>query len=343
MIKYEELENNKYFEYFDMKLQKEREGLSREELMKIFEQEKKALQPFMHRYENPFMNIQSFEDKFFYMIEKGDDVVIQEKLDGSNTHLNVSDGAFRCYGNNYILNEKNHLQGYWYWCKDHFEQVPEKYFGLDIYGEWLVPHHCEYPADKYGEFYVFDVMEDGQYWEQDKVEKLAAECKFEYAPVLFRGKFESWKHVMSFVGTTKMGGKKGEGVVVKNQSTLNSTREQFYVKIVDVEYQETNRSRKVIKTVNMDHIFKLEENLRMTESIVTLPRVRKIIFKLIDTKELPGNWKELNAADVIKVVKSYVIRDCMKEEKETVDKIGNAFGKFCNDSVLKIVKQLQEE
>ena len=341
MSMYEKLSGNKYFDYFEVKAQHDREGLSRDELMKIFEQEKQELQPFMHRYENPFMNIQNFVDKFFYMFSKGDEIVIQEKIDGSNTHLNVSNDSFKCFSNNFELNEKNHLQGFWYWCNDHFTQVPDKYFGLDIYGEWLTPHHCEYPAERYGEFYVFDVMEDGEYWSQDKVELLAKECNFAYAPIFYRGTFKSWHHVMSFVGKTMLGGDKGEGIVIKNQSTLNYTSKQFYVKIVDVEFQETNSSRQVIKTVNMERVLKMEEELMLSESIVTLPRIRKIVLKLIDAKELPLDWNVLDTKDLLRIIKPLVFKDCVKEEKEIVDKIGKMFGKYCNDITMNLIEQLK--
>ena len=59
----------------------------------------------MHRYENPFMNIPSYADKFFGMFSEEDDIVVQEKIDGSNSHIRVTKDGVTCYGNNYILNE----------------------------------------------------------------------------------------------------------------------------------------------------------------------------------------------------------------------------------------------
>lgn len=339
---YENLKDNPYFEFFDVKKQHDRQYLSKEELYKEFEKENKEKSAFMNRYENPFMNIPSFENKLIFMFSEGDSIVVQEKIDGSNTHLNVSKQGFQCCSNNCILNSVNHLQGFWHWCSDHYNQVPEQYFGLDIYGEWLVPHHCEYPASRYGNFYVFDVMENGKYWPQNQVEQLAKECHFSYAPVLYQGSFSSWKHLMSFVGRTGLSGEKGEGIVVKNQTTLNSKKSQFYIKIVDVEFQETNKSRKVVKTVNMDKILEMEETLMLCESIVTLPRVRKIILKLVDSSELPAEWNILDNQALIKIVKPHVIRDCIKEEKEITDKIGNGFGRYCNDLLGKIIPELKD-
>ena len=45
---------------------------------------------------------------------------------------------------------------------------------------------------------------------------------------------------------------------------------------------------------------------------------------------------------LIKTIKHYVYKDCLKEEKEVVDKIGNKFGKYCNDIILDLIKKLKE-
>lgn len=338
MSLYDELKDTPYFKYLQIKEQHDLENLSREERLSIFEKQSQERKPFMNKYDNPFMNIPNFEGRLIYIFSKGDSIIVQEKIDGSNTHINVSDNGFECFGNNYILNEVNHLQGFWFWCKNHYKDVPEKYYGLDIYGEWLVPHHCEYPAEKYTDFYVFDVMENGEYWTQDRVEQLAKECNFSYAPVLYSGEFESWKHLMSFVGQTMLGGEKGEGIVVKNQSKLNS-KKQFYIKIVDVEFQETNKSREVIKSVDMDLVLKVEEEIMLSKSIVTVPRVRKIIMKLIDTGDLPMELGLLDNKSLVNIIKRHVISDCMKEEKEITDKVGNKFGKYCNDILVEMISQ----
>lgn len=40
-----------------------------------------------------------------------------------------------------------------------------------------------------------------------------------------------------------------------------------------------------------------------------------------------------------KTVKPYIYKDCLKEEKEVVDKIG----KYCNDIILDLIKKLKED
>lgn len=238
------------------------------------------------------------------------------------------------------MNAHNNLQGFYFWCRDHYTQVLAKYEGLDIYGEWLVPHHCIYPADKYGDFVVYDVMKDGEYWNQSLVRELAKECGFSYAPVLYDGEFKSWAHLISFVGRTEMGGEKGEGIVVKNQNTLNSKAEPFYIKIVSEEFQETAKRRE-IKTIDTKSVVKREREMMLSESIVTEARVRKVILKMVDNNELSPNWGSFDAVEVAKAVKSNVYRDCLKENPDIVAEIGNGFGKYCSTLVTNIVKDLQ--
>lgn len=273
------------------------------------------------------------------MFDKDDDIVIQEKVDGSNSHIIANETGFESYSNNCILNENNHLKGFYFWCKEHYKQIPDKYFGLSIYGEWLTPHHCRYPVGAYGEFYVFDVMENGRYWEQSDVNKLAEECGFTYVPTFYVGKFQSWKHLMSFVGRTDLGGEKGEGIVVKNNSTLNSERTS-YIKIVDVEFQETNVSRDVVKTVNMDEVLKVEHFHELIDGIITEARVRKIILKNVDSEILPVSWGSLSEDEIFNAIRSDVVQDCIKEEKEIVDMIGKRFGAFAMKRIKTVIKQL---
>ena len=175
---YMRLKDRPCFQYLDLKRQYELRNLSKEERKALFMAEKQKMAPYMERYENLFVKIPNFEESLFDMNGHSEYVVIQEKIDGSNAHLKVDGLRFQCFGNNFVLNEQNHLQGFWFWRREHYHQVPETYYGLDIYGEWLVPHYCQYPAERYGDFYVYDVMENGEYWDQDRVRMLASDCCF---------------------------------------------------------------------------------------------------------------------------------------------------------------------
>ena len=69
---YEKLKDDVYFSYFEVKKKHDMKGLSREECMQIFAKMNEERKPFMHRYENPFMNIPSYADKFFGMFFPSD-------------------------------------------------------------------------------------------------------------------------------------------------------------------------------------------------------------------------------------------------------------------------------
>lgn len=339
---YNLLKDNQYFDYFPIKSQYENKDIPREILIEQYKEEKEKMQPYMIKYDNPFMHILHFEPKHFDAFHKGDSIVIQEKIDGSNAHFHISNGSFISYGNNYILNEHNHLCGFYYWVKENWKKVPRKYWNLNIYGEWLTPHHCEYPAQAYGQFYVFDIMDDfGNYLKQEDVEKIAKECGFLYAPILYHGEFTSWKDIVNYVGQTKLGGLKGEGIVVKNQTELNNSKIPFYAKIVDIEFQESNKARDKVKFIDMNEILKLEEEKLLVESIVTLARVRKIVLKLIDNGDLPFSWTNMDIEDTLKIVRGIVYQDCLREEPEIVKKLGKAFGKYHKQYVLQHLETLR--
>ena len=340
---YNGLLTNPFFEYFSIKKAYERRNLTEDELKVLYKEEMALREGKMNRYENPFMHILHFSDEYFDCFAKEDEIVIQEKIDGSNTHFVTNGVDFTAYGNNFILNEVNDLQGYYFWVEKEYKKVLSKYYGLEIYGEWLVPHHCEYPFECYGKFYVFDVMENGEYWPQYKVEELTRECGFLYAPILYRGPFISWKHIMEFVGTTKLGGEKGEGVVVKNQTTLNSKSKPFYAKVVDVEFQETNNARTKVITIDMKKILEKEKQKEMVENVVTLARVRKILLKEIDNGNLNPNWKQMDDRYTYNIIRPLVYKDCMKETKEVMDYVGKAFPMYLNKNVEKHIKDLKIE
>ncbi len=330
--RYKALQGNPYFQYFSIKSEWENRNKSPEQLKEEFSRQKILHAENTKRYENPFMNIQSFEMKYFNQFNKGDHVVIQEKIDGSNSHIVKQQASFTAFSNHLVLNEVQNLQGFYFWAKEHYRQIPSKYEGLCVYGEWLAPHHCEYPAERYGEFYVFDVMDsNGNYWLQKDVERLANVCGFQYAPVLYDGAFQNWQHVASLVGKTLLDGTKGEGVVVKNQTRLNQNSRIFYVKVVSEEFQETNKARQIVKTLPLSEICKQERAKEQADSIVTKARVRKMLLQCIDDGELSSNWKSLPENEVTKIVKRHVYKDCLKEEKEVVESVGKIFGKYCND------------
>ena len=337
---YELLKENPYFEYFGIEKEIELRKLTKEQMYAEFRKSNAEMAPYMVKYTNPYFHIPHLETKHFSFFKTGDMISIQEKIDGSNAHFTVEENGFDCRSNGCILNEHNHLKGFYFYVAD---LVKKKAFpkGIKIYGEWLTPHHCEYPAECYGKFYVFDIMENGAYWEQTEVKKFCEQHDLHYVPVFYEGPFSNWKDVLSYVGKTDLGGESGEGVVIKNMSRLNQDSKPFYVKAVDTVYQETNRARDSVIAVSIEDLNKQAEQYEAVRSIVTEARVRKIILKMIDENQLPANYREMGLKLFFDKIKGAVIRDCMKEEGEIVKRVGSKFAPIMIDVLSEVLNTLE--
>lgn len=207
-----------------------------------------------------------------------------------------------------------------------------------MFGEWLTKHALEYPKDKYNNMYCFDVFdtEKGVYLPQDEVKKLVDALELNYVPVFYDGKFTSWDDFLPLVGKTEMGSEIGEGIIVKNMSSL--AQNVLYTKIVHERFHEVKRTPKP-KPTDMERIRERERLTKLAETIVTKPRVEKILYKLIDEGEIPENCTLRDMKEILRKLPSAVYYDCLKEEPKTVNQIEN-FGRYSGALVTKLVKEI---
>ena len=243
------------------------------------------------------MDIERLKPSFVEGFEVGDDIVIQEKIDGANFSIRYDkeDNSVKAFSRKKELNFSNNLRGAWEWSQKLSVDLIKSVLGdnLVLFGEWLVPHTVKYPDDKYQNAYFFDVYntETEEYLIQDKVKKIISDLNLNYVPVFYIGKFISWDNVKSYIGKTEMGGEHGEGVVVKNQTKLNNpnTRLPFYTKIVCETFCET-KAHSHNKVVDMAKVAEREQLIALTETVVTKARVAKLINKMIDEGILREDW-----------------------------------------------------
>lgn len=291
-----------------------------------------------------FMDIERIKEEITGGFEVGDEIVIQEKIDGANAAIryDFETDAIVAQSRKNILNISNNLRGFYEWTQTLDKELVASGLGEDIvlFGEWLVPHTVKYPDKKYNQFYVYDAYNTKleEYLPQCTVEAIASILNLNYIPVFYRGKFQSWEHCYSFVGKTEMGGEYGEGIVVKNQTKLNdkNSRTPYYLKIVGEKFQEVHKDHK--KVINPEKLKANEENKALCETIVTEARVTKILHKLIDEGILPENWGASEMPIVAKNLCKRVFEDCQKEEPETTAKIFN-FGKVANSICMTIARK----
>ena len=303
-----------------------------------------------------YLDIERCKQKYAETFNVGENIVIQEKIDGSNASIRYDEesGTLKAFSRRLELNSENTLNGFWDYVQSlntiAFKEVlGSRYI---VFGEWMgAKHAIKYPEDVYEKFWMFDVWDTQteQYLPYEETRafygRLIAcgnkEKKFNFVPVFYIGKFESWEKAMELVGKTEVGAEpSGEGIVIKRQDYLDSksSRLPFYVKIVSEQFSEVHKSKKQ-KAIDPAAIAKKEANVALATTIVTQQRVQKMLYKFIEDGLLPQDWDEHNLKDISKILPNAIYRDCVKEESETVQQIED-FGKVAAKLSMSIVRDL---
>lgn len=291
-----------------------------------------------------YMDIERLKDKYVDGFQKGDYIVVQEKIDGANFSIryNEEEDAITSFSRKNILDFSNNLRGAWEWSQKLNKELVKEVLGtnLILFGEWLVSHTIVYPNDKYQNAYFYDVynVETGNYLKQDEVKNIINRLGLISVPVFYEGEFKSWEHLRQFVGRTDLGGENGEGIVVKNMTRLNdpNTRLPFYTKIVGEKFAE----KKSIRQVDPDKLEKRARLQTIVDSVVTEGRVTKLVHKMVDEGIIPEDWDEHNMSVIAKNIGREVYYDCLKEEPETVEQVGELFGKLASGTAMRIVRNM---
>ena len=303
-----------------------------------------------------YLDIERCKQKYAETFNVGEDIVIQEKIDGSNASIRYDEesGTLKAFSRRLELNADNTLNGFWDYVQtlnlDTFKEIlGSRYI---VFGEWMgAKHAIKYPENVYGKFWMFDVWDTQteQYLPYEETrsfyDKLIAcgneENKFNFVPVFYIGKFESWEKTSELVGRTEVGAEPtGEGIVIKRQNCLDSksSRLPFYVKIVSEQFSEVHKSKKQ-RAIDPEAIAKKEANLALAATIVTPQRVQKMIYKFIEDGLLPQDWDEHNLKDISKILPNAIYKDCVKEENETVQQVEDR-GKVAAKLSMSIVRDL---
>lgn len=168
------------------------------------------------------------------------EVVVQVKVDGANTVVYLSDGVVRCGTRNRELPLDEPFRGLQEYIasKPKIKEYLEAHPDLILYGEWLVKHSVNYTQDHYNKWYLFDVLEGEEYWEQSYVEELAKLLEVEYPIVYGEGKF-TVEELDGFVEQEWLG-HRNEGVVIKPLDYTNQWGDKPYAKRVSQAFKEQN-------------------------------------------------------------------------------------------------------
>lgn len=265
--------------------------------------------------------------------EPGDIIQVTEKVDGSNAAIryDVETGKLIAFSRKQQLNFNLTLNGFWNYVQtlnpSDFKNIPN----IVIFGEWLIKHTIPYKDDAYYKWYVFDAydVEREEYLPQSAVKQLAKTLGLIYIHVLYEGPFISWDHCRTFCNSPAYGDKQ-EGIVIKNQTKLNSpySRTPFVLKIVNDSFSEIKKDNHVKKIEDPQKLKAREHVQEIVDKIVTSNRVEKEIYKMRDEGILPEKIAPQDMKLVAMNLPKRIYDDCLKEEPELVMDAGEYFGKL---------------
>ncbi|MDA1658845.1 RNA ligase family protein [Bacillus cereus group sp. TH153LC] len=252
------------------------------------------------------------------VLNEGDHIVIQEKIDGANASFTGGEGVIRCFSRNKELDEENTLGGFYQFANslNGYELIP----GYMYFGEWLNPHKIKYENYE-KQFFLFDIydLNRGLYLPFSIVRCEASRLDLNLVPVFYEGVYQGFDHLQQFVGITNLGGKlgevmTGEGVVVKNVSYLDRFGKQQFVKLVTDVFREVQQQK-----APKDPSRKTEEQV-FVDICLTKARVEKLLYKLVDEEVLDERFDITDMETILQNLGSRIFEDMMKEEKDLLPK-----------------------
>lgn len=294
-----------------------------------------------------YLDIERLKEKYTSAFNKGEHIVIQEKLDGANSAIcyDAETGSLVAFSRRQKLTPENTLQGFYA-----FVLTLDPILWADVtsngryivFGEWLVKHTIKYPDELLRNFYVFDLWdtETEQYAPWFLTYQVAQALGLKTVPVFYDGEFTTWDDLYALVGRTQMQAEPtGEGIVIKSQDRLDNkfSGTPAYVKIVAKEFSEVHQSKP--HEVDPEKLAAKQAQLTVVESIVTQRRIIKGLEKFIEDNLIPFDWDEHDMPTIARNLPKAIYNDCLKEEPETVNKIEN-FGKICGTLTMKHVRDI---
>ena len=270
-------------------------------------------------------------------------LLIEEKIDGANTSIWVSNGELKFGSRNNLVPDFRGLKTY---ALKHqgilniFKDFPN----YRLFGEWLIKHIISYNNLSYNHFYLYDIYDNdkNEYIDPKIVKDIADKYNIKrphtFAIINVDGTIDE-KDIINEINNNHVGksilGERGEGVVIKNFGFRNKFGDFSYAKIVTQEFKEDNA---VWFGGNNKHSEFYWETYVMNEYI-NETRVRKIIQK----QESIENRK-MDIKDTPKIA-GIVFHDMIEEECWTFVKKNmkidfRKLQQLCNKKSIMIFKEI---
>lgn len=277
------------------------------------------------------------------VLNEGDKIVIQEKLDGSNASFTKYEDYIKAFSRNLELTSENTLNGFFQFAT--LRESNELNDDYIYYGEWLVPHKVKYEGHE-KQFFLFDIYSksENKYLPFEIVKKEALRLNLNLIPIFYEGDYISFEHLNEFVGKTKLNGKigdkqSGEGIVVKNISYQDKLGKQLFVKLVTDEFREIQSQKKA-----KDPNFKNSNEYKMAFQFTTKARIEKLIVKYLIDKFDRTELVESDKSFIFKSIPELCINDILKEEFDYVQSLEKElFYKHVKSNSLIYIREILKE
>lgn len=257
-------------------------------------------------------------DNAKYQIEKGEKIVIQEKLDGSNTAIYNDNGNIRYFSRSRELKGEDGLGGFKKWIQQKENKILDNLpVGYVLYGEWLEQGKINYNSlakqRKIEPYYAFDLAKkiEGRPTEDEDItrtfasieemKEIAEKIGLKTVPELKIMNFTNYEELKQEYVDNQKSALEGadcirEGIVIK---TLNGEKR---IKIVGDNFQEVKSIKKT----------ETKSPFAFLDKYITPARICKFLTVLGIENPKPEDYREIfKNLDIIS-------QDILEEEKEQI-------------------------
>ena len=270
-------------------------------------------------------------DNAKYQIKKGEQLVIQEKLDGSNTAIYNDNGKIRYFSRSQELKGEDGLGGFKKWIQQKEDKILENLpVGYVLYGEWLEQGKINYNSlakqGKIEAYYVFDLakkIEQKPTEDEDitrtfasieEMKEIASKIGLKTVPELEIMNFTNYEELKQEYVDNQKSALEGtdcirEGIVIK---TLDGEKR---IKIVGDKFQEVKSIKNSETKSPFAFLDKYITPMRICKFLTTLgienpkPEDYREIFKKLDViaEDIIIEEKEQILKDINRIIKKQAI------------------------------------
>lgn len=227
-------------------------------------------------------------------LNDNNEIVIEEKCDGSNTRIYVYDGKLIFGSRNVQLtSDDGSVENIPRNFKRSNEFVKNSLLGVDLYkydglilfGETMVKHTLDYDWVHIPPILMFDVYDTniGVFLDYNAKIKIFKLLNLPVVPLVMRKKAREVREMEiddDFVPKSAWRNGKAEGVVFKNYAR------QIFAKYVRSEFKEKNR-----EVFGSSKKYAKDDSEKIVYAYCTNPRIEKAIMKLMDEKDMDLSLK----------------------------------------------------